>query len=526
MTNLDTTLDTTLDTLWQFATEFCAEVRDFQPDLIVVLMHSGWMPFLAGRELWQRVETAPLPPVVGTNLGREKVEIFNQTARNPHAVTSYLLPIVETDASIAFFLAWLAEKTDWPAALRAQIQAELGEKVPQRILIVDELSHEGGTILLTHGLLNLLYPLAQTRFIEMGLEWHFAFWENWTHEQQPQLLETAMFGEPAEGQIFTQLWQTGRQMLIGTVDLTPDDLGWQKITAATPLLADLTPLLPLETWLSLPAWAEEIVRNEIAQRVTEYVASPLPPEKWYPSLSPQRRLLRDLLRFGSLSARQVSEILGLSLAQTQRKLAKLRDEGLLLVQKDGRTNRFVASPSLKAGHQWASRPFLDCFWVVPGQLLVGEIPGWYNAHENEHLSKRLDWLLEQGVTFFLDLANQPYRSIQTYRVLLEQKNTPNGQPILCQGVSLPRFNLPSRPRLQACLDLLDEALAAGQVVYLHDQLLGRVAETVAACWLVRHGQTGQQALASLNAARQGMFEAWRQSPYQERARKLVRSWQE
>jgi hypothetical protein len=519
-------LNSTLDTLWQFATEFCAEVRDFQPDLILVLMHSGWMPFLAGRELWNRVETAPLPPVICTNLGREKVEIFNKTVRNPHAITAYLLPIVETDASIAFFLAWLAEKTDWQAALRAQIQAELGAEIPKRILIVDELSHEGGTILLTQGLLNLLYPSAQTRFIEMGLEWHFAFWENWTHEQQPQLLELAMFGEPAEGQIFTQLWQTGRQTLIGTVDLTPDNLGWQKITAATPLLADLTPLLPLETWLSLPAWAEGIVQKEIARRVTEYAASPLPPEKQYPSLPLKQRLLRDLLRFGSLNVRQVSDVFGLSLTQAQREITKLRDDGLLLVEKNGRENRFVASPSLKAGHRWGSRPFLDCCWVVPGQLLVGEIPGWYNPHENKDLSKRLDGLLEQGVTFFLDLANQPYRSIQTYRVLLEQKTSPNGRPILYRGVSLPRFNLPARSRLQACLDLLDEVLAAGQVVYLHDQLLGGVAETVAACWLVRHGQTGQQALDNLNAARQGMFEAWRQSPYKETARKLVRSWQE
>jgi hypothetical protein len=124
------------------------------------------------------------------------------------------------------------------------------------------------------------------------------------------------------------------------------------------------------------------------------------------------------------------------------------------------------------------------------------------------------------------LANQPYRSIQTYQLLLEQKTAQNEQTILYQGVSLPRFNLPSRPRLQASLDLLDEALAAGHVVYLHDQLLGGVAETVAACWLVRHGQTGSQALASLNAARQGMSEAWWQSPYKETARKLVRSWQE
>ena len=47
------------------------------------------------------------------------------------------------------------------------------------------------------------------------------------------------------------------------------------------------------------------------------------------------------------------------------------------------------------------------------------------------------------------------------------------------------------------LDAIDEALARGRVVYVHCWGgIGRTG-TVVACWLRRHGRTGEQALAEL-----------------------------
>ena len=467
-----TDLNSTFDTLWQFATEFCAEVRDFQPDLILVLMHSGWLPFFAGRELWNRVETAPLPPVVCTNLGREKIGIFDNAVKNPHGLTGWFIGGHESAASIAFFLAWLAEKTTWPAELKVQIQEQLGEKLPRRILIVDEFIYEGGTSILTVGLLNQLYPSAQTRFLEAGLSWQAPFWEAWVETTQPQLLETEIFGPPPGGQIQHPLWQAGRQVALGSADILPESLSWQKITLETPLLQNLIPFLPAETWLTLPAWVEAVVHAEIIQRSRDYLVLPLPPRKRYPILTLKHFLLRELFLHGSLSLQQVSQTFHLSKRQARRALLGLEDEGLLLGKEQGRVKCFMSSPILEYGYWERPRPFLDCYWAVPGQLLVGEFPGWDLEHDHETLLPRLEWLLEQGVTFFLDLSERYQCRPNTYQRLLELKAAEKGLKVIYRSRLTPMQNLPPRAHLIELLDMLDKALAGGQVIYLPPQSTG------------------------------------------------------
>jgi hypothetical protein len=61
------------------------------------------------------------------------------------------------------------------------------------------------------------------------------------------------------------------------------------------------------------------------------------------------------------------------------------------------------------------------------------------------------------------------------------------------------FGVPSPQEMTAILDVLDAALAAGRVVYLH--CWGGVGRTgtVVGCYLVRHGMRGEEALAALDA---------------------------
>ncbi len=515
----------TLNQFGQFAAELCNEVRTFQPDLVLVLMHSGWLPFFAGRELWSRVELAPFPPVVCTNLGREKIRIFDKTVKNPHGITSWFIGSKESDPSIAFFLAWLTGKSDWQTELKLQIHEQLGGKIPQRILIVDEFIHEGSTFLLTLGLLDLLYPQAQTHFIEADLTWQDNFWEAWVQACQPQLLETEIFGPPPAGQIRHPFWQVGRQITIGSADLTPESLKWQKISADTHLLGELIQFLPVETWLSLPAWAEGIVRDEIARCAGDYLPQP-PSEKKYPGLSLTQRLLRELFRHGSLSVQHISETCSLSKRRARLELLRRVDSGWLVVEKVGRENRFIPSPRLQSEYDQQSASLLACYWVAPGQLLIGDFPGWDMEYEVEALSLRLDWLLEQGVSCYLDLSEQYHYRPKTYQRLLELKATEKERAVIYRGLYTPGKNLPPRARLVEILDLIDQALASGQVVYLHGLHLGGVEDTLAGCWLVRHGLTGQQALAKIREACRELPEAWRRAPYSARARKLIRGWRE
>jgi hypothetical protein len=76
-------LESTLDGLWKFAIELCDEIRHYPPDAIVALMHSGWTPVFSGKVLWEMTSDIPFPPIVRTNFGTEKAQIYDET-KNPY----------------------------------------------------------------------------------------------------------------------------------------------------------------------------------------------------------------------------------------------------------------------------------------------------------------------------------------------------------------------------------------------------------------------------------------------------------
>jgi len=70
------------------------------------------------------------------------------------------------------------------------------------------------------------------------------------------------------------------------------------------------------------------------------------------------------------------------------------------------------------------------------------------------------------------------------------------------------------------LDAIDTALTGEQVVYVH--CMGGIGRTgtVIGCYLVRHGQTGAEALQTIARLRGGLAE----SPETEEQRRMVRTW--
>lgn len=71
-------------------------------------------------------------------------------------------------------------------------------------------------------------------------------------------------------------------------------------------------------------------------------------------------------------------------------------------------------------------------------------------------------------------------------------------PMHHQRFSIPDFGLPATPaQMQAILTAIDEQLNRGATVYLH--CLGGVGRTgmTVGCWLVRHGFSGDEALATV-----------------------------
>jgi ADP-ribosylglycohydrolase len=140
------------------------------------------------------------------------------------------------------------------------------------------------------------------------------------------------------------------------------------------------------------------------------------------------------------------------------------------------------------------RPVEDCYWLLPGRMLVGAYPG---SRSRAQAMERLRRLLESGVTCFIDLTEPD--EIASYEALLPFE-TPDGrrvehlrEPIVDHGVPA------SRETMARILAMIDGALDSGHTVYLHCRAgIGRSA-MAAGCWLAERSGDGGQALRELAA---------------------------
>ncbi|MEZ4725856.1 MAG: protein-tyrosine phosphatase family protein [Caldilineaceae bacterium] len=170
------------------------------------------------------------------------------------------------------------------------------------------------------------------------------------------------------------------------------------------------------------------------------------------------------------------------------------------------------------------RPHANCYWVQPGRLLAGEYPG---AALAVNARPKLRRILAAGVTFFLDLTH-PDDSLQPYVELLNEEANQDSRPVLYRRLAIPDLDVPPVAQMVQTLDLIDEALAAGHVVYVH--CWGGVGRTgtVIGCYLVRHGLSGEAALADIARLWQAMEKRDRHphSPETAAQMAMVRTWQE
>lgn len=167
------------------------------------------------------------------------------------------------------------------------------------------------------------------------------------------------------------------------------------------------------------------------------------------------------------------------------------------------------------------RPVEDCYWLVPGRLLVGAHPG---ARSRAQAMDRLRRFLESGVTCFIDLTEPD--ETPSYEALLPFA-TPGGRRIEYLREPIVDHGVPAgRETMARILAMLDGALASDHIVYLHCRAgIGRSA-MAAACWLAgRAGDTGR-ALAQLAdawpQAAQSRF--WPRVPETEQQRRFVEDW--
>ena len=171
-----------------------------------------------------------------------------------------------------------------------------------------------------------------------------------------------------------------------------------------------------------------------------------------------------------------------------------------------------------------NRPNENCYWVVPGKLLAGEYPGHKDA---EVTRTRLQEYLKCGVTFFLDLTES--HELFPYQALLEAEAAALSRSVEYRRMPIRDVSVPAtKEQAVAILDCMDTALNAGHTVYVH--CWGGVGRTgtINGCWLVRHGMTGEQALAQLAAwwSKVQKFSRKPHCPETHEQREWVRTWAE
>ncbi|WP_419913106.1 protein-tyrosine phosphatase family protein [Candidatus Poriferisodalis sp.] len=174
-----------------------------------------------------------------------------------------------------------------------------------------------------------------------------------------------------------------------------------------------------------------------------------------------------------------------------------------------------------------SRPSLpmNTYWVVPGRIAAGEYPG---ALSRKEAAYKLRILLEAGISRFIDLT-EPYEGLEPYAEIAAEESSRLGTSVEHSRHSIVDLDVPQSPQdMAAILDAIDAALSEGKTVYVH--CWGGVGRTgtVVGCWLVRHGMTGDEALAQIAEWWKGMEKAYRtpRSPEMPRQREYVRNWRE
>jgi ADP-ribosyl-[dinitrogen reductase] hydrolase len=169
-----------------------------------------------------------------------------------------------------------------------------------------------------------------------------------------------------------------------------------------------------------------------------------------------------------------------------------------------------------------ARPLPATYWIVPGRLLVGEHPG---SKSRADAMDRVRRFLAAGVTCFVDLTDP--QEVPSYEEVLPFA-TPDGRRVEYLREPIPDHGVPSGREIMArVLAIIDDALAADHVVYLHCRAgIGRSA-TVAGCWLASHpAGADDDPLERLHELWQqsSRSQAWPTVPETEEQAEFVKDW--
>ena len=174
-------------------------------------------------------------------------------------------------------------------------------------------------------------------------------------------------------------------------------------------------------------------------------------------------------------------------------------------------------------------PISNSYWLVPGRFACGEYPGDMDGAADF----RLKALVQAGLNSFIDLTQEgeltKYGTLRPYIEAAQTIAAATGVTVRHTRQAIIDHQVPAtKAAMAGILDHIDRALTAGENVYLH--CWGGVGRTgtVAGCWLVRRGLTGDQALEYLRTLWQQVEKSDQRptTPGNTPQMEYVRAWQE
>ena len=169
-------------------------------------------------------------------------------------------------------------------------------------------------------------------------------------------------------------------------------------------------------------------------------------------------------------------------------------------------------------------PIPNSYWLPGERVCAGEYPGhWVERTAKE----RIGLLLDAGIRSFLDLTEET-DPLDPYDELLRLEAEQRGLDVVYVRLAVRDMDVPPREHMARILDHIDAELEAGRNVYLHCWGgIGRTG-TAVGCHLVRSGQSGSEALATIARLWEGVSEAKRrdfpESPQTRAQRAFVAAW--
>ena len=125
---------------------------------------------------------------------------------------------------------------------------------------------------------------------------------------------------------------------------------------------------------------------------------------------------------------------------------------------------------------------------------AGEYPGDFDPRPRPAESPPVS-LKPESTT--LSTSRSP-NELPPYDEIAQEEARALGLTVTHQRHTIGDFSVPDSPKFMAAtLDAIDSAISDGNTVYVHCWAgVGRTG-TVVGCWLVRHGKTGDEALAQI-----------------------------